>query len=823
MKAKSIITLFTSFLLCFSAYAQSFEFGATGYKIVYLDNESPASTCLKYFTPNNGGYAFNGGNIVSLPSYDNSTSLTISSSATTYPLEMAGLGYFTLLFVNGPTCAQMNTVLSGPEQDSNYYHIKLSGNAKVKIRAKSNIPTEIKFGLAYTGYWNQVPGPYGGQGASSRASYAEGVVKTIALTSTMTDYELDFSDWTNRAKVNLYGIYIAEPNATVTIEELTIGSDSWSQYANHIKGNLYEDVNNDCTKQPEETRMANIIVEANDGDAVYYGITDNNGNYNIGVDSGTVRYAITPRLKERTQSFVSNTCFPGRVVNANGKSNDFCCSDFPLKVAHCASLSIKVNSDRRRRCFRSNSSIDYVNYGNASSAAVVKIEYPEFVIPISSVPAWTSKVGNTLIYEVGTLSAVGTGRIALIDSVICGREDIRGLAQCLKATISPKSQCVSNQTSWDGSSVAVVPYCENGVARFVVQNIGLEDMAGSSQYRLYSNDTLVFQSTFQLISGNTFQVRYPANAAVIRLEADQRPAHPGRSQPRAFVEGCGTSAAQTSVSLESLVLSVPQDDLDEEVAITCMTIVDSFDPNDKAAVPVGITDNHLVKAGEQLNYTIRFQNTGTDLAYTVKVVDTLDSNLDVASFTEGASSHPYTLQVGNDAYKTLLTFTFNNINLKDSTTSEPESHGFISFYIKSKEGLADGNTIHNKADIFFDYNSAIVTNVVDHTIGTYVPTDLSKGNKVEMTTGLFDGNETNVTQRLTLYPNPASDVVQVKLSQNINIGQLTIVDLSGHEVWSATLKGEITSVSLSGLPTGMYLYKVQSNGEFIGVGKLVVK
>ena len=824
MKLKSIAIILFWIVSIQSVNAQFFEYGATGYKVVYLDNELPSSTCLKYFIPNRGGLSFWGGN-VSDGSFDPTTSLTIKSNGQASTLENVGLGYFALYFVNGANCSDMNSVLYGEAQDSNFYHIKLRENAKVKIRVKSDIPTAITLGLAYTSYWSppNFPGDYNSYGRN-RSSYSDGITKTINVTSTITEYEVDFSDWENRSKVNIFGIHIAEANATVTIEELTIGSDSWSQYANHIKGNIFEDVSNDCTKQAGENGLTNIVVEATDGEDVYYGLTDADGNYSIGVDSGAVTYAVTPRFNNRAQSVYSNLCTPGHLVLTNGAGKDFCCSDFGLKVKYCSQLSIEVNSDRRRRCFTSNSVVSYTNYGNAPAAStVVKVIYSEFVEPISSVPAWTAKVGDTLIYELGTLAEGASGTIALIDSVICGREDIRGLSQCLKAIISPKSQCVSTEPAWDGSSVTVFPYCENGMARFVVQNVGLEDMASSSAYRLYSNDTLVFQSAFQLISGNTFQVRYPANGAVIRLEADQRPSHPGRSRPRAFVEGCGTAVAQTSVARESLVLSVPQDDLDEEVAISCLTIVDSYDPNDKAALPVGMTDDHLVKAGTALKYTIRFQNTGTDVAYKVKVVDTLDVNLDITSFTEIAGSHPYVLKLTNEGEKNILTYTFNNINLKDSTTSEPESHGFLSFYINVQADLADGHTIHNKADIFFDYNSAIVTNVVDHTIGTYVPTDLTKGNSVQLITGLFDDHSANVAQGVTLYPNPATDVIQVKLDQQFNSGLLTILDLSGHAVWSVTLEGEVTSISVAALSSGMYLYKVQSNGAFVGVGKLLVK
>ncbi|MBK9490010.1 MAG: hypothetical protein IPO07_15465 [Haliscomenobacter sp.] len=57
---------------------------------------------------------------------------------------------------------------------------------------------------------------------------------------------------------------------------------------------------------------------------------------------------------------------------------------------------------------------------------------------------------------------------------------------------------------------------------------------------------------------------------------------------------------------------------------------------------------------------------------------------------------------------------FKNINLPDSTNNEPESHGFVSFRIKDRSGLAEKTTIDNTAYIYFDQNPAIVTNTTQN-------------------------------------------------------------------------------------------------------------
>lgn len=152
-----------------------------------------------------------------------------------------------------------------------------------------------------------------------------------------------------------------------------------------------------------------------------------------------------------------------------------------------------------------------------------------------------------------------------------------------------------------------------------------------------------------------------------------------------------------------------QDDAIPEVSIDCLPIVDSYDPNDKTVVPQGITENHYVKPDTRLNYRIRFQNTGTDTAYTVIVTDTLSELMEIESLTMTNTSHDYNLNiVGGKPH--VLVWTFNDIDLVDSITDEPNSHGFIKYSISPKAGLTDGTIVNNEADIYFDFNPPVRTN-----------------------------------------------------------------------------------------------------------------
>lgn len=142
-------------------------------------------------------------------------------------------------------------------------------------------------------------------------------------------------------------------------------------------------------------------------------------------------------------------------------------------------------------------------------------------------------------------------------------------------------------------------------------------------------------------------------------------------------------------------------------------VVNSFDPNDKAVLQ---GDTILLQnIGEYLNYVVRFQNTGSASAINVRVEDLLESNLDPSTFELIDLSHSGRVQLKNN----LVEFIFDDINLPDSTADEPNSHGYISFKIKPKSTVAFGNTIKNKASIYFDYNEPIITN----TTATFVNAD----------------------------------------------------------------------------------------------------
>ncbi len=134
------------------------------------------------------------------------------------------------------------------------------------------------------------------------------------------------------------------------------------------------------------------------------------------------------------------------------------------------------------------------------------------------------------------------------------------------------------------------------------------------------------------------------------------------------------------------------------------SVANSFDPNDKSATPR--LSPSQVTAGKYIDYTIRYQNTGNDTAFNIVVTDTLSSQLQANTLEMISTSHQTkTTIIGN-----AVSFEMRNILLPDSNVNERKSHGFIRFRIKPKNTLVAGDSIKNKAAIYFDYNSPVITN-----------------------------------------------------------------------------------------------------------------
>ncbi|MFH2143441.1 MAG: T9SS type A sorting domain-containing protein [Bacteroidota bacterium] len=476
-----------------------------------------------------------------------------------------------------------------------------------------------------------------------------------------------------------------------------------------ISGTVYIDTN--CTIDGDEHKFIGMIVKTGPDD--FYGITDSLGYYKIYTDTGT--YQVEQVIPDNSLILLNTLCpvTNYHTVVFDSLGIDTTGLDFHNEGIACPYLTIDINSDRRRRCFRNNTYVQYCNEGYADATNVqVFVQMPEYVQFLSAdSPYNIDSVGN-YIFDINDLVQGECGTIHIIDSVDCIL-GITGFTQCSKAWIIPPNDCVDQIDTnaynlWDHSSIMVDGECLGDslvcFKIFNTGNFGSGDMLVPSEYRIYADNRLCLTEYFQLSGQDSLVIELMANGQTIRLEADQHPMHPGNSHPNATIELCGDT---TGISL-GLINNLPMDDQDVNVEIDCRMIIDSYDPNEKNVSPTGFTSNNYILPSTQLEYVIQFQNTGTDTAYNVIVVDTISTYLDIFSIDWGVSSHPYIIDVYGHG-QLVVKFTFNDICLPDSSTNELMSKGFVKFKISPLDSLPNGTEIHNHVDIYFDYNIPITT------------------------------------------------------------------------------------------------------------------
>lgn len=496
-------------------------------------------------------------------------------------------------------------------------------------------------------------------------------------------------------------------------------TDTTSTYKfNTVRGKIFDDKNNNKIFDGNDAGIAGVIVKAVPGDV--YAQSDLQGNYTMYLPKGnyTVEQVISNRLGLLMNQVwpANNGKLPLKLVSNTKDTSNF---DFINKTTYVAYLNVDINSIRRRRCFRGSTTVKYCNDGFADAHNVkLKVEFPEYVIPISSDIPWSSKEGKNIFYNIGTVPMGTCATITIADSVQCGDEAIIGQTQCTKVYITPSNNLVPADPKWDQSQVKVTGSClPYGYVRTTIKNIGKGNMTDSTHVRVFLNTSIVLQKSYKLAVGDSISTNFRTDGKTLRIEATQTALNPNPAPSVLTIEGCiatSNSNVQSKIST-GIVNQFPMNTEEEEVKTSCLPIIGSFDPNDKQVFPSGITENHNIAENTELEYVLRFQNSGNDTAFTVIVADTLSTFLDITSFKAGVTSHPCIWNISGKE-KPVLTCTFNKIYLPDSTTNELRSHGFVKFRIKPVPDIT-GQQIKNKGYIYFDYNEAVVTNEVINTIG----------------------------------------------------------------------------------------------------------
>ena len=593
-------------------------------------------------------------------------------------------------------------------------------------------------------------------------------------------------------------------NSDDSLDAYLINTDSLGfSLTNNYNGNLYYDENDDCQLSTDEPGLKQWLVKAVQGSAEYLELTDSLGNFEFRLDTGAYQitaYPTTPYWEICNNNFEISfpTVFDTIVENIGVQA-----------IIDCPLLDVSIGTPLLRRCFENKYTIQYCNYGTIDAEdAYVEIEFDTaMTITNSSIPV-ALQMGNIYTFELGDVPwgncASFTVDVMLGDTSDCDAIPL-GTTHCVEAHIYPDSICLPSG-SWSGASVEVDANCSGDTISFFIENVGTATTTPNLGYIVVEDDVILFDGNFTLNPMENEIIQIATNGSTFRLEAEQEPNHPGMSMPSVTVEGC---VVNNTTSTFGFLNIFSQDDGDTFVDIDCRLNIGAYDPNDKMGFPLGRGDENYIDEGQDIEYQIRFQNTGTDTAFNIVVLDTLSELLDITTVRPGASSHPYQFNISTGGE---LSFTFNNIMLPDSFVNEPASNGFVKFKVSQKPNLDLETQIHNQAAIYFDFNAPIFTNQTLHTIGE------------DFFVVSIEYPSENSLAQIKAHPNPFSQFVNFEIEGlEIKNGNFKLFDAMGRLLQEQTFNNNTFTFYKKDLQAGIYFFTIEENGQLISNGKLIAQ
>ncbi|HOY08305.1 MAG TPA: T9SS type A sorting domain-containing protein [Saprospiraceae bacterium] len=565
-----------------------------------------------------------------------------------------------------------------------------------------------------------------------------------------------------------------------------------------VQGKVYIDADGDCIPDAGESGLnyfpIKVIKQPSGQINTIYPNAD--GTYTAVIDFSVAD--VSAQLFLNLPGGVNSVC-PSAILVPNTPGAPAYNFDIGLHVeGNCALMQVDVGAYTTRSCYTNSYLVQYCNAGldTAFDASISLHLDPRIFMQSAGLPYTIDTAAASYVFHVGDVPPFQCNYFFFTAFTKCS-VDI-GQTLCNEVTAYPNTPCGEPS---ENVFITTTANCTGDTVSLAIWNHGQLDMTTPYSYIVVEDFIMYDNNSFQLDAGDSLTIKVPANGSTWRIEAQQSPDYPEVSVSVAAVEGCG------GLNTPGLINAFSQYDNQGYYDLDCFEVTASVDPNDKTAVPTGYGDEHFIRANEQIEYQIRFQNTGTDTAFLVEIVDTLSPLLDPLSLEVGAASHPYRLDVYEGG---IIHFVFDPIALPDSNANEAASHGMVQFRIAQKPGLSDGSVIENTAAIYFDNNAPVFTNTTFHTIGYPFLT-------VSTWTPYTPGVE------VSLAPNPFRDqtVLTVKGKQ-LSQGRVLLYDLHGRLIQTVEMADNRAVLRRGVLPAGIYFFQITEHGVGVGSGKVEV-
>lgn len=584
-------------------------------------------------------------------------------------------------------------------------------------------------------------------------------------------------------------------------------------YQQNISGTILADSVADCVDAGGRRGISNIPMIVEPGP--YYGMSDRSGNFNIGVEPGSYQVQqLTPQILGLELSPLCPISPNYHQVSLN-TGVDTTGLLFVNEAELCPYLALSITSTRRRRCFPGSTMIILCNEGQEDAQNVeLFVQLPETLIPTNFSSAYQQINSSTYLLSIPSLASKSCDTLIISDTVSCADIQFLGQDACVSAWTNPGNEaypCYQPNSQWSGAELEVNGNCHLGDSViFRITNKGSGDMSQSSLYNIFLDGIQIYSGALILNQGDSTDIAVSTNGlgSNVRFEGLQVPFNPNNTLIFSEVSLCLGSSGSELVNDGAIPISYYSDK-----TISCDEIVGSYDPNEKTAFPKGKGSIHAIAPGTSINYDLHFQNSGTDTAFKVVLIDTLSPHLNPRSLIVQGASHPYNLQLTGKG-RPILICTFDPIELPDSATNELASQGYFSFNISPYDSIPLETVIENFTEIYFDYNPPIKTNTAFHTLSNNFPNNLQP-ELVRINPNAVNIENPLVRNEIEVYPNPGQGELFIKVDRPLAVDlKVHVVDILGNQVADFIIPKFKNKhfISLPQLSPGLYIIDFEGLG-----------
>ena len=562
-----------------------------------------------------------------------------------------------------------------------------------------------------------------------------------------------------------------------------------------ITGNITHDIDSNCIESQDDKPLEGWKVKISSVTETFYKFTNSSGQYILPVDFGEYTIEVLPI------NDLWSPCVASKTVIVDTEGIDYPVSFVINPDEELSALSVGIKAPRLRRCFDNDYQIVYRNDGTvASTNTIIEIELDENLDFVDANINGVSVNGQIVSVDLGTVESGESGNFKITVNVNCDNT-VLGEVLCAEAEISADDSMIP-PSNWSGAVLVTEINCEGDSVEVLITNIGNNDVISALDFIVIEDDVMFHSDKTDPTQSEQRSFKFEDKGGVYRVVADQPVGYPYGAFETDFVQPCDDDNAGSY----EFVSMFPNADDAPVVDVECHEVIGSYDPNDILAYPAGYRSEHRIDANQDIEYTIRFQNTGTDTAFNIAIENVIDPSLDIESLIPGSASHEYVLTILENGS---LKFDLYNVLLPQSAVNNSGSNGFVSYRISQKVDLPIGTQISNTADIYFDFNDAIVTNTYRHLIGE------------EFIEVILDDKTILLDNELVSAPNPAIDIMRVEVPETTKDVSYILYNVNGMIVNAANCPSNVFYINKGMMSSGIYILEIKSDNQTIGRKKLM--